>query len=496
MLDEFGKGALKGAGSTAFRALKIAEKIGNATGLTKLVQHIYGYTPGQMSLGATPSVLQTKNTPQKIGFGAEQVGELLVPGLDEASLAAKAAKFGKAAELGAKSLLSGADFAARTALQTGGDAKKTAESGIVGSATPPLVKGAGAVLSKIAPPIGRTAAAIIGGMIGKEPEHIIRAFENPEAVAKGMAEKVIPYDVRRKAVKALNAFRKSYQSDFERGLETIKNTYPYGKTGKLLVQRDVNDATNGIPRIFRDFRIGVTQNGAQLNFDKLNSAIVSPGEQNNLRKAYATIRGQKDFSVQGVQDVAARLSALQKYTEGGSTRTSAIIGKIHDAYDRAIQATYPELGKLRSNYRAAVTTAKEIDSVLKSVADAKMSVPAVTTAVRKLSNLFAEDNEAYLQAIHKLEKISGVDLLNELAASEFRNIMPRSLGSHLGQAGVLAGGILQNPLLLLTLPLFSPRLEGKVVTTAGKVLPKAAQAVKTAIPPAIKAVTRFTQETQ
>jgi hypothetical protein len=487
---DFSVGAVKGAGDLAVNAAKLGEKVLQKTGVAKLFDLVFGAIPSPQR----PAALEPTSAAQKAGYGAEKLAELTVPVGGAAGIVSAARKFGRAAELGAKALTSGADFAARTAVQSGGDVRKTAEAGAVGAVTPPILEGAGALIAKAAPKIGRTAAAIIGGMIGKEPEHVIRAFENPERVAGSMAKGVIPLDVRKKAISALGKFRQDYQKTFAKGLESTKKLYPYGKTGKILVEREVNDATKGIPAIMRDFRVSVVNRGQALDFDKLNSAIVSPAERNNIRVAYKTIRNQTDFSVRGVESVAERLSALQRYTEGAAPRTSAIIAKLHEAYDRAIATTYPELGKLRGQYRADSAIADEIDSVLRSVADKRASVPAVTSAVRKLSNIFNEDNEAYLRAIQKLEQVSGQDLLNQLTASEFRNVLPKSFGSRLGQAGVLAGGLFTNPLLLLALPLFSPRLEGKLITGAGRAAPAAAGVVSKAVEPAIRAATRAYQE--
>lgn len=502
----FAKGAAKGLGSTAYGIETIGETVANATGLNKLTQLLYGYTPEQNALGPKPEILTPRTTAQRAGFGVEQIAELLIPGPGEAAAVAKAAKYGKAAALGAKAAVGALDFGARTALQTGGDARKTAESALAGGIAPPAIAGAGKVLSKVLPPIGRTAAAMIGTMIGKEPEHIVRAFQNPVAVARGMANRVIPLDVREKAVSALKNFSAKYGDEFAKGLESLQKQYgkeipQSAKDTIVQVLRPTADhtlelterskAAENLPRLFRKYAVSVTKNG--LNFDTLNSAIVKPGEKTNLKTAYETITNQKDFSPVGVQRVAARLRALTKFADGATTQSSAIVGEMHSLYDKLVKKAYPELGQLRDNYAASSKIASEIDSVLRSVANQKASIPAVTTAVKKLSNLFSEDNEAYLKAIQTLEKVSGVDLLNDLAASEFRNVLPRSLGSKLGQGALLAGGVFNNPLLLLTLPLFSPRLQGKLVTAAGKALPKVEKAAPKLINAAVRIGTRASQ---
>lgn len=493
-LDNSQPSAPEGAlGNLAVGATKGA--LSTVTGLGQLALKGYNAIPGLPGKNLTKEAIQTgedfKNTglkplnnAQSIGKTAEQIGEFFIPTGEAGAVGKLIPKLPQIAKegtlldkvikgsvnLAGKSAVSATDFAARTAAQTGGDSEEIKKAGIIGAATPPVLKGISASLS----PIGKTAAAIMGQMIGKEPEHIIRAFKNPEIVAKKISEKVIPLDVREQAVSALNKFRESYQNDFATGLEKLKT---FDKTyGSLIVNPEFvkgwsEDLTNTLQRAFRNFRISVLNNGKTLDFDKLNSSIVRPGERKNIQMVYDTIKNQKDFSPQGVQDVAARINALSKFTDGSKDLTSAVISKIHDEYSKFIEETHPDLGKLRSAFAAKSKIWEGLDQVLRSTKDGKMNPVVATGVTKRLSSLFNEDNEAYVRALETLEKETGVDLLNSLVASEFRNVIPRKLGSYMSQAGLIAGGFLYNPLLLAALPLFSPRLEGKVITSLGKSLP-------------------------
>lgn len=493
------KGAVKGIGSTLFGVGKLAGKASEKIGLGGMVPDVLK--------GEKPQILEPRGTAQKIGFGTEQAAEFLIPVGNTLKVATKGgmvlaegAKILGAGEKATKlattlgkvlteSAISGTEFAGKTALQTGGNIEDTKTAGIVGLAIPPTLKTAGSVINKIKNPLGESISSIIATMIGKSPEHIKIAFKNPIQVAEKMAQKKIPEEVRNEAVNALSKYRQDYGNSFEKGLEAIKDLYPFGKTGKILVGNEINEITQGLPSIFRRFRVAVTDNGSKLNFDKLNSAIVKSGERNNMERVFDTIKNQDNFSVQGVQDVAARINALSKFEEGGKTQSSAIISAIHDTYSKAIDKVYPELGKLRNQYKIDSEVYQGIDDVLKSVKKEISNPTAVTSAIKKLSNLFNEDNEAYLRAIQRLEQVSGIDLINSLVASEFKSIAPASFGSRAAQAGILSGAaITSNPLLLLVLPLFSPKLEGKLITGSGKVFPRISETIRKVSPLLPKAI--------
>lgn len=510
-IENFFIGAAKGVGSTVHGALGLAEKIGNKTGIISLANKISGDTSNKPIIGEKPDFLNPKGTMQEIGFGAEQVGEFLIPVAGEASLAVKggavASKVAKLAtksskiikatdafgQLFAKSLFSGTEFAGKTAIQTGGNLEETKNAGIIGAVTPPIISGAIGAIKKVAKPIGEVTSSLIGGMIGKSPEYVKQAFRNPVAVAQKMAQGTIPEEVRNQAINALAKFRSDpklgYVPAFERSLDFIKKTYPFRKTGKILVRREVNNITEGLPSILRKFRVGVTNNGSVLNFDKLNSSIVNASERKNIQRMYDTIRNQTNFSVQGVQDVASRINALSPFQEGIKTLNSAVVTSVHNVYSKAIEKVYPELGKLRQAYKTNSEIYKGISDILNPAAQEVSSPIKATSAIKKLSNLLNEDNEAYFRAIVRLEKVSGTNLIDGLVASEFKNIAPASFGSRVAQAGLLTGGLIYNPLLLLVLPLFSPKLEGKIITTAGRVIPKVSNIAEKAAKVAPKIIT-------
>jgi hypothetical protein len=468
-------GALKSIGKTAISTAELG-----ASGLDYLEGKLTGKTIDSTKiLEPIKEKLQPTNTLQKIGGFAGEVAQYLTPiGAETAGVKATTI-IGK---LLSKSAISGAEFAGKTALMTG-DRKQAKEAGIIGAVTPPVLKVSGKA-TKFA--FGEVLPSVLSGMTGIAPDAIKAAFKNPIQVAEYMSKRVIPVDVREKAVVSLDKYARNVGDAFEAGLNALKKTNKTGVSDYPNIQltKTVNDATKGIPSVFRRFAVGVKQDG--LNFSK--SAIVKAGEQKNLQEVYNTIKNQDDFSVLGIQRVAARINALSKFTEGAKEESSAIIGSIHSIYDDAIQKSFPGLGKIRAEYAADKQIISGIDNILKSAKDDITNPTVSTNVAKKLVNLFNEDNEAYVRALRRLEEATGDDLVNQFVAANFDKILPGKLGSYIGQAGLIAGSFVFNPLLLAVLPLFSPKLTGKVITTAGKA-GGAVEAAAKLIPASVKGKT-------
>lgn len=352
---------------------------------------------------------------------------------------------------------------------------------IIWAVTPPALKAAGATGKFV---FWDVMPAILGSMTWVAPNTIKMAFKNPIEVARYMSEKVIPLEVRTKAIESLGKYRQSVSDTFESGLNKMAQLSPRIKQARTKawtfsgVKKEFKNILEGwtenLKNTLNKFRISIKNNN--LNFDKLNSAIVSPTERKQIQNVWNTLKNQTDFSAKGVQDVAARINAFSKFTEWAQTRSSAVIWAMHNMYSKAIEKVYPELGKLRAEYRVSQQIMEGIDDILKSSKN-EVADPNVSTSVaKKLVNLFNEDNEAYVRALKKLEDETGDDLINQFVAANFDKLVPWKFGSYLGQAGVIAGtAITGNPMLLAVLPLFSPKLIGRIVTTAGKVAEKSSK---------------------
>src|SRR3990167_2912551 len=358
---------------------------------------------------------------------------------------------------------------------------EAAKSAAIMGALPIIGKGVAVGAKKVAKPIGEAISSILGQFIGKPAEVIQKAFKDPQKVAQAMAQKKIPETIRTESISLLNKLKSESKSAFSKGLEEQQKLHPFGKTGQILVKREFGGIQNNVSNLLRQYRIGISGTG-KLNFDKLSSAIVSPTERKNVELAINTILSQKKFLPKDVQAISARLSKLSKYTEGAIPQSSAIVREIHSIYKKGLEKAYPKLGEIRTKYAIEKRVYNELDNLL---GVGKLKPTNITAAIKRLSNVFNEDNELYLDVIKKLEDRAGVDILAELAASEFSKLAPASFGSKVAQAGIIAGGAILNPLILLAIPLFSPRVVGKLTTSAGKIgqiLPKIGQKVAPIVP--------------
>jgi len=187
-------GAAKGVGSTISGigelGAKVLSPIDKLTGVKPIQSGDAERSLGELGI---KDALTPTNTAQKIGFGAEQIGEFFIPGgaaikgakaADVAIQGTRLAKTGaeiargiglgrKGAKFGANLLEGGAKLGARagaealstgavTAAQTGGDVKKTLENAALGAAFPL----AGAA-------IGKAVAPVKGFLSSKLPSRFI-----------------------------------------------------------------------------------------------------------------------------------------------------------------------------------------------------------------------------------------------------------------------------------------------------------------------------------
>ena len=363
-------------------------------------------------------------------------------------------------------------------------AKGAISGGVITGALPVIGKGVATIGKKAVRPIGEVISSILGQFIGKPPEVIKKAFSDPQIVAQAMANQKIPATIRVEAITMLDKLKTESKKAFRTGLEEQQKLHPFGKTGQILVKKEFGNIKDNISNLLRQHRVSIQSSG-ELNFDKLTSAIVSSSERKNVQLVIDTIFQQKNFLPKDVQAVSARLSKLSKYTEGAIPQSSAVIRQIHSIYKKGLEAAYPALGDIRKKFSIERKVYDELDNLL---GVGKLKPINITGAIRRLSNVFKEDNELYLEIIQKLEKETGVDILAELAASEFAKLAPSSFGSRVAQAGLLAGGAFINPLILLAIPLFSPKFVGKITTTAGKtaqIIPKIGEKITPLLPKTI-----------
>ena len=335
------------------------------------------------------------------------------------------------------------------------------------------------IISKVIKPIYKGASELVKNAISvmtSVPENAIeRALIEP-SVKQGFNKAITANTIRKEATDAYFKVAERASTEFEEGLTKLKKLSPTYKPSRTVKGQFSNaksafaelleKAENNISKIFNKFSISLEK--GSLNFDKLNSSIVSGAEQKQIREVFDVIKNQADFSTQGVQRVAARINALTKYTEGAQSAKSAVIKKIHDLYSGAIDKVYPELGKLRKDYSITERMLENADAVIN--ATKSNDTRAIQSAIGKLTNIFKEDKDGYIAAILKLEEASGKNILNKLAGTEFQRIAPGILRTSLAVGGLAS--LVQSPMAIFIAPLFSPRFWGAalVKTAQSKII--------------------------
>ena len=148
-LGGFAKGAGKGVLSTLQGVGELGQKM--VQPFENVLEKVTGI-PGPTGEAGTrriwPKSWETpETTAEEIGFGAEQIGEFLIPVRADEKATVLLTKYlprimenpkftGNLLNLAAKSFGSGLEFASKTVLQTGGDIEQAKVSGIIGAVVP------------------------------------------------------------------------------------------------------------------------------------------------------------------------------------------------------------------------------------------------------------------------------------------------------------------------------------------------------------------------
>lgn len=175
-------GAAKGVASTLKGAASLGEKglnlIDKALGTD--VKQRYGINEGETASDALVSdkALEGTNTAQKIGKGAEQIGEFFVPGgaatkigrvAEGAGVLSKTPRLGKLAGLAAKTLAEGATGAGIISAQQGEVNKTSAAAGAAAAASSAVLSGIGGITKNIPKNIWRRVLNRTANDVLKKP---------------------------------------------------------------------------------------------------------------------------------------------------------------------------------------------------------------------------------------------------------------------------------------------------------------------------------------
>ena len=357
--------------------------------------------------------------------------------------------------------------------KTLGEAIKPGVGTVVGGALP--IAGVGLNLAKKALP------ATLSFTSGVPQKAINKAIESPEAAKMGRTGMNVE-EITAKSTDSLKKLYSNLSDDFSKGLEGITSKTGQTKSGVIYDEKGFLKGSNAIKdrlvrstRDFaREFRISMKKGPEGMAVDFSKSPIVKGGEKTNIQEAMNTISSWNDWSAKGMQDLAERIGALRNFESGAKTESSAILGKMYHRLTASadkkgiIGEFYPELAQLRTKYSLNRGVLDDINDVLTKGKD---NPKAVQGAVTRLSNVFKDDKETYINVVRELSDRSGVDILGLLAGTEFQKVLPNFVRG-LGGGGALAvGSAVLNPWLMLLAPLFSPRAVGKGIEMGVKSAP-------------------------
>jgi len=248
--------------------------------------------------------------------------------------------------------------------------------------------------------------------------------ERGQQVTKSIKANLKPEEILDNTRTAVRTFRKTLSDEWDSGVESIikENTgLRYGLSDNFAKK---------LTTVADEFSIDLPQNIK--NISALES-ITLLKKINELPKAMLT------FSPKGalLRDVKSGLKELAVKSFGGEK------GTFNNFY---------------KNYATKKSVLDAANDIVNAYATGKPIKTA--TAQARLMKIFDENKSAYLDAIVDLEKVTGQDLLSDIAAGKFGKFAPTVTG--------LSGGFTQKALKLLVLPLTSPRIVAMIQNKLNK----------------------------
>lgn len=478
-------GAAKGLGSTGFGLLKLGQSIGNLPPLRAL-----GGGKRIDIIGEKPEFLKPKGLAQQFGFGAEQIAEFVVP----IGKIAKIEKIPALLRIGIKGGVTSVEFAAKTAAQTGGDREaiiEAAKFGFAGGAIPPVLGGTAKWFRRGISEVGKDVLSSTTGVAEKAIEY---ATQRAKRVQLGFSADITATTLEREVTQGTKAMSKDAQKQFGSGIDKIQEEWAKQTTQKQKalnqqLRQQYKEVTVGFREIAEEFGVKFSSKGTITQFP----TRIESGARGKIKQSYNVIKNHRDFSPKGMQNLAKDLQSLSKFEKGVPVAGQKISGRtpvVDVTIGRTagfIRDTYPELGALRTGFSRRTRLIKEIGDVVKI---SKEGPAAKKAGVSKLTNIFKEDNDAYLETLIKFEEATGINILGRLAGTEFQKITPGIVRAGLAVGASIGAGIFSAPpLALLVLPIFSPRIVGETLTRASQIS-QPFQRLTPFVGPAIEAGTR------
>lgn len=450
----FALGVSKGALSTGVGASTLGENIIKGIGrfiTPKALEPRFGFAKTDQS-SAQQLIPQAAYTPEgtaeKLGFGAEQIGEFFIPGaapLRAGKAAGAAVKGGRlfkgAAKLGAVAGTEAGLAAGQTALQKGEFGPEAGQAAVFGAGVPV----AGRIFGKAARGAVDVGAEILGRTTGAGKSTIVEVFKNPNVIRfareAGSDPEVLLTQTAEQAKSALQNLRVLRGNIYRTQLETLD-----------LGKRDLSSVLDSVKGKITGFK------------DDLETIVEG---ENVVNRAIKDVAEWTDTSAAGVDRLKQRLGSYSEQLVGrGKERAKRVVDELRiDAKD-GLQKTVPGYTEMTKGYEEA---SKLIDDVSRSLSLGKRN--QIETSMRKFSQTMRRDDDTRKQFLEILSQRGENDLTAQIAGTLLGRATPRGLSTFLsGGAGL---GIILNPATATSLiPVMlttSPRLVGEFVNLLGKI---------------------------
>lgn len=349
-----------------------------------------------------------------------------------------------------------------------GQTKEIAFEGLAGGAAElggrllgTVAKQTGKVIKPLKDAIARfsqeTTEDILKATTGVPKKAIERATLDPQKVRSGFKPEETATTIRQEAVDAFNKIKSALGRAFKEGLERAeKEGVEDIEVVKTFFKEDVIDKFIDQAKNF-----GIKFKGNQIV--QVPAKLRGEAEK-NLKEVFSLLTKQKDFTPKVLQRFAEDIQSFRKFTSADlKSKSTPIVGGAISDLSNFIKKASPTLGETRAAFSKMKSILDNADAVLNAT-KGKFDIKPVRSSVSKLTNLFKEDNDLFIDAIVNVEKASGRKFLSKLAGTEFQRITPDILRTSLAVGGIGTGAAFVNPMALLLLPIFSPRAVGGFIT--------------------------------
>jgi hypothetical protein len=305
-------------------------------------------------------------------------------------------------------------------------------------------------------PAGKYVASLAGVTTGRGTGTIQQAYQGGKDFVAGMRGKIPIAGVAEDMKSALRQLRGERGSAYRTELAKIQ---------QLDTPLDLAPVYQEMTDKFKDFNIklvpGAVGEAPELDFSR--SVIHNPADQAKVRGVYNDLMSwELDKANQtpiGIDTLKRRLDDFYADSSMARSLVSGISGKVRSVLD-----TVPGYKDMVRNYQVSSDMIKAFESELSLGEKANPGA-----AIRKIINVFNQNNEYKVSLLEALNKYSGKNLEAEVAGVGMSSMVPTGIMRPLLGAGVISvvsGAI--SPQALLGIASASPRIIGELSVKAGQ----------------------------